>query len=59
MYKEAEKMEELAMQYERQHAGHVTKISDYSFEFETPPDKNGNTKKYVIMKSYFLKLKNC
>ena len=52
-------MKELAKQYERQHVGHVTKITDYSFEFETPPDKNGNTKKYVVMKSYFLELKNC
>ena len=52
-------MKELAMQYERQHAGRVTKITNYSFEFETLPDKNGSTKKYVVMKSYFLKLKNC
>ena len=34
-------MEELAREYERKHEGHVTKITNYSFEFETVPNKDG------------------
>ena len=49
-------MKELAREYERKHAGHVTKITSYSFEFETVPNKEGRTKRYVVMSSYFLKL---
>ena len=49
-------MEKLAREYERKHAGHVTKITSYSFEFETVPNKEGRAKKYVMMSSYFLKL---
>ena len=33
-------MEELAREYERKHEGHVTKITSYSFEFETVPNKD-------------------
>ena len=49
-------MEELARKYERKHEGHVTKITSYSFEFETVPNKEGKTKKYVVMRSYFFKM---
>ena len=49
-------MEELARKYERKHAGHVTKITSYSFEFETVPNKEDRSKRYVVMSSYFLKL---
>ena len=48
-------MEELAREYERKHAGHVTKITGYSFEFETVPNKDGRTERYVVISSYFLK----
>ena len=50
-------MEELAREHERKHAGHVTKTTNYSFEFETVPNKDGKVEKYVVMLSYFLKLK--
>ena len=49
-------MEELAREYERKHADHVTEITSYSFEFETVPNKDGKVEKYVVMLSYFLKL---
>ena len=49
-------MEELAREYERKHAGHVTKITSYSFEFETVPNKDSRAERYVVMSSYFLKL---
>ena len=49
-------MEELARKYERKHEGHVTKITSYSFEFETVPNKDSRAKRYVVMSSYFLKL---
>ena len=49
-------MEKLAREYERKHAGHVTKITSYSFEFETVPNTEGRAKRYVVMSSYFLKL---
>ena len=54
--REVNNMEELARKYERKHAGHVTKITNYSFEFETVPNKDGKVEKYVVMLSYFLKL---
>ena len=54
--REVNNMEELAREYERKHAGHVTKITSYSFEFETVPNKDGKIEKYVVMLSYFLKL---
>ena len=49
-------MEELARKYERKHEGHVTKITDYSFEFETVPNKDGKVERYVVMSSYFFKM---
>lgn len=49
-------MEELARKYARNHAGYVTKITSYSFEFETVPNKDGKVEKYVVMLSYFFKL---
>ena len=49
-------MEELARKYERKHEGHVIKITSYSFEFETAPNKDGKTEKYVVMSSYFFKM---
>ena len=49
-------MEELARGYEQKHAGHVTKMTSYFFEFETVPNKDGKVEKYVVMLSYFLKL---
>ena len=49
-------MEELSREYERKHAGHVTKITSYSFEFETVPNKDSRAERYVVMSSYFLKL---
>ena len=48
-------MEELAREYERNHAGHVTKVTSYSFEFETAPSKDDKVKKYAVMRSYFFK----
>lgn len=53
--REVSNMEELAREYERKHEGHITKITSYSFEFETVPNKEGKTKKYVVMRSYFFK----
>ena len=49
-------MEELAREYERKHKGHVIKITNYSFEFETVPNKDGKVEKYVVMQSYFFKM---
>ena len=49
-------MEELAREYERKHEGHVTKITSYSFEFKTVPNKDSRAERYVVMSSYFLKL---
>ena len=49
-------MEELAREYERKHAGHVIKITGYSFEFETVLNKDGRAERYIVMSSYFLKL---
>ena len=49
-------MEELAREYKRKHEGHVTKITSYSFEFETVPNKDSRAERYVVMSSYFLKL---
>ena len=42
-------MEELVKEYERKHAGHVTKINSYSFEFETVPNKDGKVERYTVM----------
>lgn len=48
-------MQDLATQYCKTHKGRVTKLNDYSFEFETLPDKDGKVKKYTVMLSYFFK----
>ena len=47
--REVNKMEELVKEYERKHAGHVTKINSYSFEFETVPNKDGKVERYTVM----------
>ncbi len=51
-------MEKMANEFQRQHRGKgkVTKVNDYSFVWETLPDKNGNTKQTVYMLSYFMKI---
>ena len=49
-------MEELAREYERKHAGHVTKITSDSCEFETVANKDGKVEGYIVMLSYFLKI---
>ena len=48
-------MKELAKQYQKEHRGQgeVTKVTDYSFDFTSLPDKNGNTKTVSVMRSYF------
>lgn len=42
-------------EYLKQHKGKVTAVTNYSFTFETLPDKNGKTEKTVVMESYFYK----
>ena len=51
-------MEEMANKFWKQNRGkgRVVKVTSYSFWWETLPDKNGNTKLTVYMKSYFLNL---
>ena len=51
-------MEERAREWDRKHTGHVTAVTDYSFEYvETEFDKKEQSfkekKKYTVMKSYF------
>lgn len=36
--------------------GEVSKITDYSFEYTTFPDKNGKTESTIYTKSYFMKI---
>lgn len=49
-------MEKVANEFWRQHRGQgrVVKVNDYSFVWETLPDKNGNTKQVTYMLSYFM-----
>lgn len=49
-------MKDLAVKFAKQHRGKgkVVKITSYCFWWETLPDKNGNTKTTVYMKSYFM-----
>jgi len=49
-------MEEVANEFWKQHRGQgrVVKVNDYSFVWETPPDKNGNTNQVTYMLSYFM-----
>ena len=54
-------MKEYAKKWERQHTGHVSTVNEYSFEFvETAYNgklqKFIEVRKYIIMKSYFIKL---
>lgn len=42
-------------EYLKRHKGRVTAVTNYSFTFETLPDKNGKTEKTVVMESYFYK----
>lgn len=42
-------------EYRKQYKGTITDVTDYSFTFETLPDKNGKTEKTVVMESYFYK----
>ena len=42
-------------EYLKQHRGRITAVTNYSFTFETLPDKNGKTEKIVVMESYFYK----
>ena len=51
-------MEERAREWDRKHTGHVTAVTDYSFEYvETEFDKTEQSfkekKKYTVTKSYF------
>ena len=51
-------MEERAREWDRKHTGHVTAVTDYSFEYvETEFDKKEQSfkekKKYTVMKCYF------
>lgn len=50
-------MQELANKYARTHrgSGSVSKVNDYSFVWETLPDKNGKTQVTVFYASYFWK----
>ena len=51
-------MQETADKFWKQNRGkgRVTKVNDYSFVWETLPDKDGKTKTTVYMASYFLSL---
>lgn len=51
-------MEEVANKFWKQHRGQgkVVKVNEYSFVWETLPDKNGNTKQTIYMLSYFVEL---
>ena len=46
-------MNDLAVKFTKQNRG-KGKVTSYSFWWETLPDKNGNTKTTVYMKSYFM-----
>ena len=49
-------MDDLAVKFAKQNRGKgkVVKVTSYCFWWETLPDKNGNTKTTVYMKSYFM-----
>lgn len=49
-------MNDLAVKFAKQNRGKgkVVKVTSYCFWWETLPDKNGNTKTTVYMKSYFM-----
>lgn len=50
-------MNEIAAEFQRKNRGKgtVSKITDYSFEFYTIPDKNGKSETTIYMISYFVK----
>lgn len=49
-------MEKIANEFWKQNRGkgRVVNITDYSFVWETLPDKNGSTKQVTYMLSYFM-----
>lgn len=49
-------MEKIANEFWKQHRGQgrVISVNDYSFVWETLPDKNDNTKQVTYMLSYFV-----
>lgn len=51
-------MEEVANKFWKQHRGQgrIVKVNEYSFIWETLPDKNGNIKQTIYMLSYFVEL---
>ena len=56
-----EEMREYYEQYMRENRGkvkfdHNSKLTSYSFEVETLPQKDEQPKKYVVMKSWFAKV---
>lgn len=53
-----EEMELLAANFWKQHrgSGRVSTVTEYSFTWETLPDKNGKVTSVTYMKSYFLEL---
>lgn len=52
-------MQELSDKFWKDHrgSGRVTSVTNYSFTWETLPDKDGKVKATVYMLSYFLALK--
>ena len=56
-------MEERTREWDRKHTGHVTAVTDYSFEsveteFAKKEQSFKEKKKYTVMKSYFFQIKN-
>lgn len=43
-------------EYRKSHVGHMTSMNDYSFTWESVPDKHGNTKQTIVFESYFAKI---
>ena len=43
-------------EYRKSHVGHMTSMNDYSFTWESIPDKHGNTKQTIVFESYFAKI---
>lgn len=48
-------MKEYIKEYNKEHcnSGRIISETDYSFTFETKPDKNGKTSSYIVYESYF------
>lgn len=51
-------MNKIAKQFANDHLGKgtVDKVTDYSFQYTTLPDKNGKSESVVYMQSYFVEL---